>query len=337
MKTVLVTGGSGFIGSWVIINLLRRGYIVRATLRNLAREQEVRSAISKQVQANERLSFFAANLLKDEGWEEATDGAQSVVHVASPMPVGEYRKTDVIRPAREGTQRVLKTAARAGVHRVVITSSVVACAPAENYQGGPVDEMIWTDLSSKLVDDYTRAKTLAEQDAWEFKKHQSGPMTLTTILPGMVQGPILGPDYSGSVELITRLMTGKVPRFPNTGFSIVDVRDLSELHVMALESEKAVGQRFIGAGDFLWLADIARLLRANFGKKAAKVPTKALSDSVVRLLAYVSFDLRFLAPTLGKRREYSNEKAADVLGWHPRPATETIIETAESLLREGLV
>ena len=306
-------------------------------MRNLDREESVRSAIRKQVSADDQLSFFAADLLKADGWETAVNGADFVMHVASPMPVGEYRKTDVIRPAREGTARILKAAAQARVQRVVITSSIEASSPAEHYEGGPTDETVWTDLSAKNVNDYTRAKTLAEQDAWAFMKDQGSAMTLTTILPGMVQGPVLGPDYSGSVELITRLLTGKVPRYPRIGFSMIDVRDLANLHVRAMESEQAAGQRFIGTGDFLWLADIARILRERFGAQAAKVPTRALPDFVVRLLAYVNADLRFVAPMLGRRREFTTQKAGSVLGWHGHSAEDTIIETAKSLVREKLV
>jgi dihydroflavonol-4-reductase len=336
-RTVLVTGGSGFIGNWMIAALLQRGYSVRTTVRNLSREASVRAAIAKQTHAGERLSFFAADLLGDAGWDAAVEGCDFIMHVASPMPVGEFKGTDVIRPAREGTLRVLKAGIRAGVRRVVITSSLQAALPPATYAGGPTDETVWTDLSGKALNDYTRAKTLAEQDAWAFMQQQPGSMALTTILPGMVQGPVLGPDYSGSVELITRMLTGKIPRFPRIGFSLIDVRDLVDLHIRAMESASAAGQRYIGTADFLWFSEVARILRENFGERAAKVPTRALPDFVVRLLGCVSSDMRFFAQMLGKRREFTTQKAATMLGWQARPAADAIADTAMSLIRQGLV
>lgn len=337
-KTVLVTGGSGFIGSWMLIALLQRGYTVRTTVRRLSREKSVRVAVAKQVDAADRLSFFEADLLDDAGWDAAVDGAQFIAHVASPMPVGEYKKTDVIRPAREGTRRLLEAGMQAGVRRIVVTSSLTAAMPpAAADVNSASDETVWTDLSAEGINDYTRAKTLAEQDAWALIGRHNGPTTLATILPGMVQGPVLGPDYSGSVDLVARMLTGKVPRFPRIGLSTIDVRDLVELHILAMESAEAVGQRFLGTSDFLWLSDIAHLLRERLGTRAAKVPTKALPDAIVRLLAYVNSDMRFFAPSLGKRRDFSTAKAAKVLGWHARPGAEAVIASAESLIREGLV
>ena len=335
-KTVLVTGGSGFVGSWVIIALLQRGYTVRATIRNLSRESSARYSIAKQIDAGDRLSFFAADLLGDAGWDLAINGSDFIIHVASPMPTGEYKKTDVVRPAREGTLRVLKAGIRAGVQRVVLTSSLQAALPSITYNGVP-DETVWSDLSSKNTQDYTRAKTLAEQDAWAVMRQQNSSTTLTAILPGMIQGPILGTDYSGSVDLIARLLKGKIPRYPRIGFSIIDVRDLADLHVRAMESAEAAGQRFVAASDFLWLGEIAHILRERFGARAAKVPTQALPDFVVRLLAYVSADLRFIAPNLGKRTDFTSAKAVRTLGWHARPAIDAIVDAAESLIREGLV
>ena len=161
-------------------------------------------------------------------------------------------------------------------------------------------------------------------------------MTLATVLPGMVLGPVLSADYSGSVELIMRMLTGKVPRYPRIGFNIVDVRDLADLHIRAMESPQAGGERFIGAGKFLWLEDIADQLRTRFGARASKVPTSALPNFVVRLLAHFSQDLRFVAPQLDRRREYSSKNAARLLGWTIDPRHDTVFDTADSLLAQGL-
>jgi dihydroflavonol-4-reductase len=335
-KTVLVTGGSGFIGSWMIVALLQRGYTVRATVRNLNREAAVRTEIAKLIEPRERLSFFAADLLHDSGWGTALEGCDFVMHVASPMPAGEFKRIDIIRPAREGTLRVLKMALRANVSRVVLTSSLQAALPSTGNAVNPTDEAIWTDLSGKTVTDYTRAKTLAEHEAWEFMDQQGRLMRLTTILPGMVLGPVLGSDYSPSVDLIARLLNGKVPFFPKVGFSIVDVRDLVELHIKGLESPRAAGQRFIGTSDSLYFSEIANILRTHFAARASKIRVRNLPDIVVRLLAHVSSDMRFLSSMLGKPRVFSTSKAAGLLGWNARPAKDTIIGAAESITREGL-
>jgi dihydroflavonol-4-reductase len=335
-QTVLVTGGSGFIGTWVIIALLRRGYSVSTTIRNLEREASVRAAIAKQVDAGDRIRFFAANLLNDDGWDAAAAGSDFVIHVASPMPVGEYKKIDLLRPAREGTLRVLQAAVRAGVQRVVITSSTSAATPPAGH-AGPGDESVWTDLSVKNVNPYARSKTLAEQAAWAFVQNQNGSLTLSTVLPGMVQGPVLGPDYSGSVDLVARMMTGKFPFLPRFGLNTIDVRDLAELHVRAMESAAAAGQRFIGVSGYLWFSEVASILREQFGKRAAKAPTRILPDFIVRLLAQVNADMQFIVPSLGKRIEMSSAKAGRLLDWHPRPAKEAVIASAESLIREGLI
>jgi dihydroflavonol-4-reductase len=334
--TVLVTGGSGYLGGWAVIGLLRQGYRVRATLRNLAREGDVRATIATQVDAGDRLSFVAADLLSDEGWDRATKGATYVLHVASPMPVGEFRGQDIIRPAREGTRRVLEAAAKAGVKRVVLTSSTAAAMP-EQRSGAVADETVWTDLPPKAIYNYPRSKTLAEQDAWAFVRKPGATMELTTILPGQIQGPVLGSDYSASIDIVRLMLNGRMPLLPRIGFGIVDVRDLVDLHILAMTSPAAAGERFIASGDFLWFSDIARLLREHLGAQAAKVPTRILPDLVVRLGGLFNAEMAQLAPNLGQRTSVSSAKAERVLGWRTRAAHASIIDAAMSLIARGLV
>ena len=335
-QRVLVTGGSGYLAGWIIVTLLQRGYRVRATLRSLAREAEVRAAVATEVAADGRLEFAVADLLADAGWDAATDGADLVVHTASPMPVGDYRGTDVIRPAREGTRRVLEAAQRAGVRRVVVTSS--GYAAIDTRAAGPVvrmDETVWPDLSAPGVNDYARAKTLAEQDAWAFAAAHP-ELVLATVLPGFILGPSLSHDIGASMEVIARLLTGQFPAVPRIGFSIVDVRDLAELHVRALTSPAAAGQRFIGSGEFRWLREIAATLRARLGADAAKVPTAVMPDLVFRLLALVSSDVRQMAPNLGRCRLLDAAKADRLLDWRSRAVEETIVDAASSLQRAAV-
>lgn len=334
-RTVLVTGGSGYVGSWAIVELLRRGYRVRTTVRSLAREQEVRTVIAGQVDAADRLSVFAANLLQDDGWAGAIEGSDYVLHVASPMPIGEYRGQDVIRPAREGVRRVLQASIEAGVKRVVLTSSTAAAMLKQNGRT-KVDEAIWTDLPSKPIYNYPRAKTLAEQDAWEMISKAGGRMELTSVLPSFIQGPVFGTDYSASVDVVGLMLRGRMPAVPRIGFNIVDVRDLVDLHIRAMTSSEAAGERFIGAGKFLWFSDIARLLRDGLGRRASKVSTRTLPDWIVRAGAFFNAEMAQLAPSLGSFAEASTAKAERVLGWRTRPADSTILDTANSLIERGL-
>ena len=344
-ETVLVTGGSGFVGGWVVVALLRRGYAVRTTVRSLAREAEVRAAVGAQVAAGDRLSVHAADLLADDGWARAAEGADHVVHVASPLPVGEFLGADLVAPARDGTLRVLRAGERAGVRRFVLTGSVVAAMPPAGRAGGPIDgpserpidETVWTDPSAEGLDEYARSKALAERAAWDFVRGHRGEATLTVILAGAVQGPVMGPDGGASAELIERLLSGRVPALPRFGFGIVDVRDLAELHVTALTDPAAAGQRLIAIGDFLWMADIARLLRDRFGSRAAKVPTRRLPDLVLRAAALFSREARLMVPRLGQRPAFTAAKAERLLGWRTRPAAESIVDCGQSLLDRGVV
>ena len=335
-QTVLVTGASGYVGSWAAVELLRRGYRVRGTIRDLRREPEVRAMIAGAVDPGDRLVFLAADLLKDEGWDAAAAGADYVLHVASPMPIGEFRGQDVITPAREGTRRVLQASQKAGVRRLVMTSSTAAAMPARR-SGAVADETVWTDLPPRAIYNYPRAKTLAEQDAWDVVRRSGGPMELATVLPSQIQGPVLGPDYSASVEIVAMMLKGRLPAVPRVGYSIVDVRDLIELHIKAMIEPVAAGQRFVAAGDFLWFSDIARILREALGERAAKAPRRVLPDFAVRIGALFNPEAAQLAPSLGVRSEASSAKADRMLGWRPRPAANSIVDAANSLIERGLV
>jgi dihydroflavonol-4-reductase len=335
-QTVLVTGGSGYVGGWVVVELLRRGYRVRATIRDLAREGAVRAQIGSAVDAGDRLAILQADLLSDDGWMRAADGADYVIHVASPMPIGEFRGQDVIRPAREGTLRVLRAAKAGGAKRVVITSSTAAAQPPAG-SNLVADETVWTDLPAKPIYNYPRAKTLAEQDAWAFVRQEGGEMQLSTVLPAQIQGPVLGADYSASVGLVTLMLNGKMPVTPRVGYNIVDVRDLAQLHLLAMTEAAAAGERFMAAGDFLWFSDMARILRENLGERGAKAPRRNLPDAVVRLAALFNPEMAQLAPSLGRRAMTSSAKAERLLGWRPRAAKDALLDTARSLIERGLV
>ena len=337
-KTVLVTGGSGYIGGWCVIGLLQQGYTVRTTVRDLAREAGVRAALGTVVDPGDRLSFFSANLTKDAGWDQAVEGCDYVLHVASPLGVPPPKDpNDLINPARDGALRALNAAIKAGVKRVVMTSSVASTSPPVGAPSGVNDETVWTDSDDVRHGGYPRSKTIAERAAWDLMASSGGAATLATVNPALVLGPVFGADFSDSVQLVQRLLSGKVPGLPRLGFNIVDVRDVADLHIRAMTNPAAAGQRFIAAGEFAWMADIAALLRARLGDQAAKVPTRNAPDVLIRLAALFDRDLSAVTGSLGKRQEFTSAKAQSVLGWRPRPMAETILDCANSLIAKGLV
>jgi nucleoside-diphosphate-sugar epimerase len=330
-ETVLVTGGTGFVAGWCIVELLRRGYAVRTTVRSLSKEPAVRAAAASAADAGDRLTFFAADLTKDEGWDAAMAGCDYVLHVASPLGGHTLQETNAfIAPAREGTLRVLRVAMNAGVKRVAMTSAAAAARPRPGSDRVS-DETVWTDPTDRKWDAYRLSKILAERGAWDFMASRTGPTTLTTILPGAVFGPVLSRGNLGSVQIIRGLLNGRPAGLPRLGFSIVDVRDLADLHIRAMVSPDAAGQRFIAVGDFMWMKDIAETLRSSLGQQARNVPTRGLPDFVVRFLALFIPPLKMLAPDLGRRNSLTSEKARRVLGFSPRAATTTIVDCAESL------
>lgn len=330
-RTVLVTGGSGFVAGWVIVTLLARGYRVRTTLRSLRREAEIRQGFGTMTDAGDRLDVVVADLLDDAGWDAAMAGVDLVQHVASPMPLGEFRDHDLVGPARDGTIRVLRAADRAGVKRVVLTSSGVAAMP-KKPDAHVYSEADWTDPDQPGLSQYNRAKTLAERAAWAFIQASRSGMTLATILPGAIQGPLLTPDLSGWADLITRMLTGKLPMLPRVGMGMVDVRDLAELHVRAMETPEAAGQRFVAAGEFLWFSEVAQALRDGLGADAAKVSARVAPDWLMRLVALGNADLRQLTPNLGKQQTFSTERAQRLLDWQSRPLRQSIVDAGRSIL-----
>ena len=337
-KTVLVTGGSGYIGGWCVIGLLQQGYTVRTTVRDLAREAGVRAALGTIVDPGDRLSFHAANLTGDAGWDKAAEGCDYVLHVASPLGVPPPRDpNDLINPARDGALRALNAAIKAGVGRVVMTSSVASTSPPVGAPSGVSDETVWTDSDDVRHGGYPRSKTIAERAAWDLIALSGGATTLATVNPALVLGPVFGADFSDSVQLVQRLLSGKVPGLPRLGFNIVDVRDVADLHIRAMTDPAAARQRFIAAGQFAWMADIAVVLRAKLGDQAAKVPTRKAPDVLIRLAALFDRDLSAVTGSLGKRQEFTSAKAQSVLGWRPRPMEETILDCANSLIEKGLV
>jgi len=340
MSVVLVTGGSGFIGSHCLLQLLAAGHQVRTTVRSLKREDDVRALLKQGgAEPGDRLSFFVADLESDAGWPEAVTGCDYVLHVASPFPPNIPKHEDeLIVPAREGALRVLRAARDAGVKRVVLTSSFAAIGYGHPPQTVPFDETSWTNPDGNDVTAYVKSKTLAERAAWDFIAKEGGALELSVVNPVGVFGPVLGPDYSTSILLVQRMMDGAMPGCPQLYFGAVDVRDVADLHLRAMTDPAAKGERFLAvAGDFLSVLGIAKVLKARLGESARKVPTRQLPNWLVRIAALRDPAVKQILPELGTFKNGSNAKARRVLGWMPRSNEEALVATAESLLRLRLL
>ena len=339
-ELVLVTGGSGFIATHCIVQLLAAGYRVRTTVRSLKREPEVRATLQAAgADAGDRLAFFVADLTADAGWDAAVAGCDYVLHVASPFPVNVPRHEDeLIVPAREGALRVLRASRAAGVRRVVQTSSFAAVGYGHPQMDRPFDENDWTNVDGDGLTAYAKSKTLAERAAWTFMGREGGGMELAVVNPVGVFGPALAADFSTSIEIIKRMLDGALPGLPRITFGVVDVRDVADLHLKAMTHPDAAGERYLAvAGEFLSLRGIALVLRQRMGDAARRVPVRELPDWLLRLVAHVDKSVGQIVPELGKRKNATSDKARRELGWTPRSAEDAIVATAQSLVRLGLV
>ena len=340
MSTVLVTGGSGFIGSHCILQLLAAGHQVRTTVRDLKREPDVRALLKEGgSEPGDRVQFFAANLEKDAGWAEAVAGCDYVLHVASPFPPRLPRHEDeLIIPARDGAVRVLRASREAGVKRVVLTSSFAAIGYGHPEQAAPFDETSWTNPDAPDVMPYTKSKTLAERAAWDFITREGGALELSVVNPVGVFGPVLGRDYATSILIVQKMMDGEMPGVPRLEFGGVDVRDVADLHLRAMTAPAARGERFLAvAGDFVSLLEIAKILKKRLGPAANRVPLRELPDWLVRLARFMDPSVKQILPELGKHKNATGAKAQRVLGWTPRSLEDSVVATAESLVRLGLL
>lgn len=313
-KQVLVTGGSGFLGSYCVLGLLASGYRVRTTIRSLEKSNTVREMLQRGGATHlDHLTFAAADLTKDEGWADATVGCDYVLHVASPFPPSDPKdEMELIGPARDGTLRVLKAAHEAGVTRVVLTSSFAAIGYSNATPGHVFTEADWTDTNAP-ISAYVKSKTMAEQAAWNYMKETGTSMELTVINPTGIFGPILGADYSTSIAYLTLLLSGTMKETPAMAFCIVDVRDAADLHIRAMTHPAAAGERFLASTEgAMSIYDVAMLIKQMRTLQAKKIGDLQPVDNAVY-------------------KAISNEKARTKLGWTPRSKEETILNAVDSL------
>jgi dihydroflavonol-4-reductase len=334
-RTVLVSGGSGYIAGFLIRQLIREGWTVHTTVRSLPKEGATRKLLAVE---DGRLTFFAADLNADAGWAEAMAGCGAVAHVASPLPAGVPKDAnELIVPARDGALRALRAAREAGVRRFVMTSSVAAIAYGRGRGVHHFTEADWTLLDRPGITPYVQSKTLAERAARDWVAREGGGLEFCTINPSVVLGPVWSADYSASVVIVQRLLDGSVRACPDIGFGIVDVRDVADLHVRALTAPGMAGERFIASGRFMKLREMADVLRAELGPLARKVTTRNVPDWAVRLAALFNPVARAVVGELGSVRRQDASHARAVLGWTPRPAEQSLVDTARCLIELGVV
>jgi nucleoside-diphosphate-sugar epimerase len=335
-RLVLVTGATGFVAMHIILKLLESGYRVRGTVRDLARAPELTATLRRHAEVRDRFTVVQADLGADDGWAEAAAGCTFVLHVASPVLAGPpAHPDDVIVPARDGTLRVLRAAADAGVGRVVLTSSLAAVLYGHPRHGEKTfDESDWS-IEDDTMGAYERSKTVAERAAWEFVSR--GRMELVTLQPGLVLGPVLGKDYSVSGELVRKLMMREFPGCPDLGWAVVDVRDLAQAHVVAMTEPRAAGQRFIVAIEHVPMTEIARVLNSHYRPRGYKVPMRRVPNFLLRVVALWDKTVALTVHDLGKRMDVSSKRARDVLGYEPRGVEAMVVDMAESMIACGVI
>ncbi|MCX7889657.1 MAG: NAD-dependent epimerase/dehydratase family protein [Rhodobacteraceae bacterium] len=338
-QTVLLTGASGFIAKHIVLRLLERGHRVRGSLRSAARAGEVRAAVAPHLTdpaALDRLSFVVLDLDGDEGWAEAAAGADAVIHTASPFPIRQPADADVlIRPAVQGTLRALRAARAAGIGRVILTSSTAAMVNAPLPAGRTMlTEADWSPADDPAGTPYVRSKTLAERAAWDLAAREAPGMALTVINPAFVLGPPLDDRFGSSVGVVARMLGGRDPAVPRLGFAVVDVRDVAEMHLRALERPETAGLRFLAAAGSMWFRDMALVLKAAFPDR--RIATREAPDWLIRLLARFDGEIRAILPALGRIERFDATRAEAGMGMAFVPPAEALLAAARHLVARGL-
>lgn len=337
-NTVLVTGGSGFLALHCIQQLLQKGYNVRTTIRSLKKKDEIIDALKEGgITSFDNLEFVEADLETDKNWNMAALGCEYVLHIASPIHLKiPKNENEMILPAVNGTLRVLKAARNANVKRVVMTSNFGAVGYSHTDTTTLITEDSWTNPEEKGLSAYNKSKVLAEKAAWDFINTNEGTPELAVINPVGIFGPSLGKSLSSGHELLKKIIDGSMKAVPNMTLTIVDVRDLADLHIRAMTSEAANGQRFLAlSGGVLTLPQIAAFLKEQLGPRGKKISTKTLPNWVIRIAALFSPTAKNLVPQLGRYRNASNQKAKTVLQWLPKTNEEALLAAAESLFKFG--
>ena len=331
-KKVLLTGISGYIGNQCAVELLKNGYFVLGSVRSLSKKEKVIEAIKKEIDPTDNLEFCVLNLLEDTGWDKAMEGCEFVLHVASPfINIEPKDESEYIKPAVEGTMRALKAAKKAGVKRVVLTSSIVAMLKDAD-ESININYNSWTNVSAKNVSAYARSKTLAEKSAWDFIKNQNDEkiMELSVINPGPVFGPTISGNMQGaSMGMIKKMIIGKIPMLPKFSISMSDVRDVAKIHVMALENINANGKRFIVTTEKPYsFKELAQILKSNGYNK---VSTKLAPNFLLKFISNFDREIKSMRAFIGKTYNGDVSSTMKTFNWKPISFEKTVLDTAKSI------
>ncbi|MDR0628191.1 MAG: NAD-dependent epimerase/dehydratase family protein [Treponema sp.] len=331
---VLVTGGSGFVAGWTIRKLLEKGYNVKTTVRSKGKGEIVKSMLQNSNIDVSSFSYTIADLESEKGWDNAMEDIDYVLHIASPLGGENHNDPKLIDTAKSGAINVINAAIKAKIRKVVMTSSGAANYPEKNDANQNVDETLWTDLDNKFITNYMRSKIHAERIAWDLIEKQDATQ-LATVLPGAIMGPFMD-KRNGSTDQIFQMLLKGTPS-PKVVYPVVDVRDLADLHILAMESPKANGQRFIAESGEKTMRQMAKILRNNMGEHGKKVSTIIIPNFVVSLSAKFNPAMKVLLTMINVKNHHTNKKARTLLNWKPRPAKDTVIDTANYLIESNLL
>lgn len=332
MQNVLVTGGTGFLAGWTIRKLLEQGYCVRTTIRSLNKADVVINMLQTEGVDVTHLSFVEADLTQTNGWDKAMKDIDYVLHVASPLGGNNHEDPTLISVAKTGVERVLTAAIQAGVKKVVMTSTEGACYPDKKETNPAINEAFWTDENNKWITNYMRSKIIAERTAWELIQQQA-QTRLVTILPGAIMGPYMAGKRSSTDQIIEAIFKGNPS--PNAIFPVCDVRDLADLHILAMQQDAADSHRFIAESEEITMPEMAKLLKEHY--LHYKISTRVVPDWIIAVLAKFQPPMKVLNTMIGIHYHRDNTKAEKLLGWQPRTAKDTILDTAAFLIDNRIV
>ncbi|MDC1150720.1 aldehyde reductase [Gammaproteobacteria bacterium] len=333
MEKVLVTGATGYIGLHCIHQLLNQGYAVNGSVRSPERKDEIVNALQGHNTSTEHLNLFTLNLTEDTGWDEAMEGCDFLLHVASPISLERTDEDYFVQPAIDGVKRALLFAKKYNIKKVVLTSSVAAIFDSLEKKD-VYDESDWSDTDNPHISAYSKSKTLAERAAWEFWKTEDHPFDLAVINPALVVGASISGDIGESNKAVQMVASGKMPVAVPLMFGYVDVRDVAAAHILAMQNPASNGERFALVEKDLWYKDVAKVLKENGFDKA---PTIGIPVWLAKILANFNKELKLTLPYLGRKRSIKNTKAREKLGWNPRPAEESILDIANQMKDLGML
>jgi nucleoside-diphosphate-sugar epimerase len=338
---VLVTGASGYIASWIVADLLKLGCKVRGTVRDPQNEKKV-AHLKALPGAAERLELVALDLNDETQFDRVVEGVDLIAHTASPFPASNPKHEDeLIKPAVNGTLGILRAALKVpSVRAIVITSSVAAVGEGQSVIGEPQHvrgENDWANVDKAIP--YSKSKALAEKAAWDFWNEKGKPWTLCTINPSFVQGPSLSAELTTSTELITKLLKFEIPVLPRIAMGFVDVRDVAEAHVRALQAESGDvnGRRFILDNQTKWFQEVSLMLNKEFSPMGYRLPTHNAPYFALWLFSWVDKSVGTILSAIGLFVEFDNSPSKSVLKIEYRDLNKTIAEAGHAAIYHGLV